>query len=159
MSVRIDPRVDYVFKLMISCPKHTRVTVHFLNSLLKLKVPIVSVTILNPLLGKDRSEDKIIILDVLAKDAEGRVFNIEMQTRIPLSFPKRLLYYNSKNYVRQIEDGDGYEKLYPAISICLVDRYMFDQPSRADRWHHSFRLRCDKCSDQFAYSTSTIFLG
>jgi predicted transposase/invertase (TIGR01784 family) len=132
---------------MIGCPKHTRVTVHFLNALLKLKVPIVSVTILNPLVGKDRSEDKIIILDVLAKDAVGRVFNIEMQTRIPLSFPNRLLYYNSKNYVRQIKDGDGYEKLYPAISISLLDRCMFDQPAEADRWHHSFRLRCDQRSD------------
>jgi predicted transposase/invertase (TIGR01784 family) len=147
MAIRIDPRVDFVFKLMIGCLKHTRVTVHFLNALLKLKVPIVSVTILNPLVGKDRSEDKIIILDVLAKDAVGRVFNIEMQTRIPLSFPNRLLYYDSKNYARQIKDGDGYEKLHPAISICLVDRCMFDHPADSDRWHHSFRLRCDQRSD------------
>lgn len=84
---------------------------------------------------------------MLAKDAEGRVFNIEMQTRIPLSFPNRLLYYNSKNYVRQIKDGDGYEKLYPAISISLLDRCMFEQPAEADRWHHSFRLRCDQRGD------------
>ena len=147
MAIRIDPRVDFVFKLMIGSPDHTRVTVHFLNSLLKLKVPIVSVTILNPLVGKDRSEDKIIILDVLAKDAVGRVFNIEMQTRIPLSFPNRLLYYNSKNYVRQITDGDGYERLNPAISICLLDRCMFDQTADTHRWRHSFRLRCDQRSD------------
>ena len=71
MAIRIDPRVDFVFKLMIGNPKHRRVTVHFLNALLKLKVPIVSVEILNPLIGKDRSEEKIIILDVLAKDALG----------------------------------------------------------------------------------------
>ena len=147
MAIRIDPRVDFVFKLMIGNPKHRRVTVHFLNALLKLKVPIVSVEILNPLIGKDRSEEKIIILDVLAKDALGRIFNIEMQTRIPLSFPNRMLFYNCKNYIRQLKDGDGYEKLHPAISICILDRCMFDQAEEANRWHHSFRLRCDQRND------------
>ena len=130
MRIRIDPRVDFAFKLMLGSPLHTAVTVHFLNALLRPKVPIVSVEILNPLVGKDRSEDKIIVLDVLARDAQGRLFNIEIQTRIPLSFPSRLLYYNSKNYLRQIQEGDSYEKLCPAISICLLDRRMFDQPSK-----------------------------
>jgi predicted transposase/invertase (TIGR01784 family) len=144
MSIRIDPRVDFAFKLMLGSPQHSSVTVHFLNAVLRPTVPIVSVEILNPLVGKDRSEDKIIVLDVLARDALGRLFNIEMQTRIPLSFPSRLLYYNSKNYLRQLKEGDGYEKLRPAISICLLDRRMFDQPSESQRWHHSFRLRCDQ---------------
>jgi predicted transposase/invertase (TIGR01784 family) len=144
MRIRIDPRVDFAFKLMLGSPLHTAVTVHFLNALLRPRVPIVSVEILNPLVGKDRSEDKIIVLDVLARDALGRMFNIEIQTRIPLSFPSRLLYYNSKNYLRQITEGDSYEKLCPAISICLLDRHMFDQPSEGDRWYHSFRLRCDQ---------------
>ena len=144
MLIRIDPRVDFAFKLMIGSPQHPAVTVHFLNAMLQPSVPIVSVEILNPLIGKDRSEEKIVVLDVLARDAEGRLFNVEIQTRIPLSFPSRLLYYNSKNYVRQIKEGDGYEKLRPAISICVLDRRMFSQPSEQWRWHHSFRLRCDQ---------------
>lgn len=147
MSIRIDPRVDYACKLMLGNPSHPTVTIHFLNSILRLRSPIVSVTILNPLVGKDRSEDKVVVLDILARDSTGRLFNIEMQARLPLSFPNRLLFYNSKNYVRQLNEGDGYVELRPAISICLVDRVMFTSPTESTRWYHSFRLRCDQNFD------------
>lgn len=144
MPLGIDPRVDFACKLMLGSPQHTAVTVHFLNSMLRPLVPIVSVEILNPLVGKDRSEDKIIVLDILARDACGRFFNIEMQTRLPLSFTNRLLYYNCKNYLRQLTEGGQYDELHPAISICLLDRRLFTQSSAGSIWHHSFRLRCDQ---------------
>lgn len=146
MPLGIDPRVDFACKLMLGSPEHSAVTIHFLNSMLAPRVPVVEVEILNPLVGKDRSEDKIVVLDVLARDRDGRRFNIEMQTRIPLSFPNRLLFYNCRNYFRQLREGDGYTELCPAISICLVDRRMFDYLAGATRWHHSFRLRCDQDS-------------
>lgn len=147
MTLRIDPRVDFATKLMLGSPDHPAVTIHFLNSMLRPAVPIVEVKILNPLVGKDRSEDKVIVLDILAKDSIGRLFNIEMQTRLPLSFPNRLLFYNCKNYVRQLHEGDSYGELRPAISICLEDRLMFEQASETSRWHHSFRLLCDQNAD------------
>jgi len=115
--------------------------------MLRPKVPVVEVEILNPLVGKDRSEDKLVVLDVLARDSSGRRFNIEMQTRLPMSFPNRLLFYNCKNFLRQLREGEGYSELCPAISICLVDRRMFEHPSGKTRWHHSFRLRCDQNSE------------
>lgn len=129
---------------MLGSPEHPGITIHFLNAMLQPSIPVVEVEILNPLIAKDRSEDKIIVLDVLAKDQVGRRFNIEMQTRLPLSFPSRLLYYNSSNYLRQMTEGDGYEQLSPAISICLVDRRLFDPKTTDGRWYHSFRLRCDQ---------------
>jgi predicted transposase/invertase (TIGR01784 family) len=91
MVLGIDPRVDFACKLMLGSPDHPTVTIHFLNSVLRLGAPIVGVRILNPLLGKDRADEKVIVLDVLARDSHGRLFNIEMQTRLPLSFPSRLL--------------------------------------------------------------------
>lgn len=144
MQLGIDPRVDYACKLMLGSPDHSAVTVHFLNAMLRPNVPVVEVQILNPLVGKDRSEDKIVILDILAIDQAGRRFNIEMQTRLPLSFSNRLLYYNCLNFSRQIHEGEGYDVLSPAISICLLDRRMFVQNVTGPRWHHSFRLRCDQ---------------
>jgi len=144
MAIRIDPRVDYAFKLMLGNPAHPDVTIHFLNSILRLKFPIESVAFLNPLLAKERSADKLVVLDILARDSTGRLFNIEMQTRIPLSFPNRLLFYNCKNFSRQLGEGDGWGELRPAISICLVDRIMFPHATDMGRWHHSFRLRCDQ---------------
>ena len=48
MRIRINPLVDFVFKLMVGSPEHPRVTVHFLNAMLRPVVPIVSVEILEP---------------------------------------------------------------------------------------------------------------
>jgi predicted transposase/invertase (TIGR01784 family) len=89
----------------------------FCYAVLGFARPITSVEIVNPIQGQDRSEDKLVVLDVLAADAERRRFNIEMQTTLPIDLAKRLTYYNCLNYVRQLGQGDAYLELRPAISI------------------------------------------
>ncbi|HQX48523.1 MAG TPA: Rpn family recombination-promoting nuclease/putative transposase [Planctomycetaceae bacterium] len=141
MAIGIDPKVDFVFKLVFGNPEHTKITIHFLNAVLNLAHPIVWVEILNPIQGKDRSEDKMIVLDVLARDSQGRTFNIEMQTTIVIGLRQRLTYYSCLNYVRQLGKGEEYHELRPAISICVLDRTLFPQ---SEAHHLSFRLRCDQ---------------
>jgi predicted transposase/invertase (TIGR01784 family) len=141
MPLGIDPKVDFAFKLVFGSPDHTRVTIHFLNAVLNLPQPITEVEILNPIQGQDRSEDKLVVLDVLAADAVGRCFNIEMQTTLPVDLPKRLTYYNCLNYIRQLKAGEAYYELRPAISICVLDRVLF---ASVAEFHLSFRLRCDQ---------------
>ncbi len=141
MPLGIDPKVDFAFKLVFGSPDHTSITIHFLNAVLRPTIPITWVEILNPIQDKDRSEDKLVVLDVLAEDRVGRQFNIEMQTTLPTDLPKRLTYYNSLNYVRQLGQGDGYHLLRPSINVCVLDRVLFSQVSQ---YHLSFRLRCDQ---------------
>jgi len=141
MSLGIDPKVDFAFKLVFGSPDHTGITIHFLNAVLNLPQPITWVEILNPIQGQDRSEDKLVVLDVLARDAAGRHFNVEMQTTLPVDLTKRLTYYNSLNYVRQLSPGDAYYALRPAISICVLNRILFRE---SDLCHLSFRIRCDQ---------------
>ncbi|MDA1052318.1 MAG: Rpn family recombination-promoting nuclease/putative transposase [Planctomycetota bacterium] len=141
MSVGIDPKVDFAFKLVFGSPDHPRITTHFLNAVLMPPDPITSVEILNPIQGKDRSEDKLVVLDVLAEDITGRRFNIEMQTTVPTDLPKRLTYYNCLNFIRQLSEGKPYHELQPAISICVLDRVLFREVTD---YHLSFRLRCDQ---------------
>ncbi len=141
MPLGIDPKVDFAFKLMLGSPDHPAVTIHFLNAVLQHSDPITEVQILNPILGKNYSDDKLVVLDVLARDSTGRLFNVEMQTTLPVAMPKRLVFYNCLNYVRQISEGDQYEDLHPAISICVLDQVLFVQEKR---YHLSFRLRCDQ---------------
>ena len=141
MPIGIDPKVDFAFKLVFGSPDHTNITTHFLNTVLPWRDPITEVEILNPIQGKDRSEEKLVVLDVLATDSEGRQFNVEMQTTLPVDLTKRLTYYNCLNLVRQLSEGDGYHRLRPAISICVVNRVLFRE---SPRYHLSFRLRCDQ---------------
>jgi len=141
MPLGIDPKVDFAFKMVFGNPDHTEITIHFLNAVLSPLHPIEWVEILNPIRGKDRSEDKLVVLDVLARDTFGRHFNVEMQTTLPTDLPKRLTYYNSLNYVRQIQEGSPYLDLRPAVSICVLNRILYNQ---AEEYHLSFRLRCDQ---------------
>ncbi|MEZ6060756.1 MAG: Rpn family recombination-promoting nuclease/putative transposase [Planctomycetaceae bacterium] len=141
MALGIDPTVDFAFKLLLGSPEHPRVTIHFLNAVLDFSEPVTEVEFLNPILGRERSEDKLAILDVLARDATGRQFNIEMQTTLPTHLPRRLTYYNCLNYVRQISAGERYLRLRPALSICVLSRTLFGE---FDEAHLSFRLRCDQ---------------
>jgi predicted transposase/invertase (TIGR01784 family) len=141
MPIGIDPKVDFAFKMVFGNPQHTRITIHFLNAVLSPPRPIDWVEILNPILDKNRSDDKLVILDVLARDTGGHQFNIEMQTTLPMDLPKRLTYYNCLNYVRQLGEGSPYLDLRPTISICVLDRALFQE---APEYHLSFRIRCDQ---------------
>ena len=141
MPLGIDPKVDFAFKMVFGNPKHTRITIHFLNSILTLPEPIDWAEILNPIQDKDRSEDKLSVLDVLARDKSGHQYNVEMQTTLPTDLPKRLTYYNCLNYVRQINEGSPYLDLQPAIGICVLDSTLF---RHVPNYHLSFRLRADQ---------------
>ncbi|MBL8819833.1 MAG: PD-(D/E)XK nuclease family transposase [Planctomyces sp.] len=52
MAIGISPLVDFAFKLILGSPQHSRVTVHFLNSILVDQPRITDVEILNPFLDK-----------------------------------------------------------------------------------------------------------
>ena len=143
MPLGIDPKVDFAFKLMLGSPEHPAVTIHFLNAILRLESPVTEVEILNPTHGKDRPDDKLVVLDILAQDSLGRRFNVEMQTTRQVDLPRRLLYYNSLTYARQIGEGQYYTDLRPVVSICVLDEIIFNRAAYP-RYHHSFRLRCDQ---------------
>ena len=136
--IEIDPTVDYACKMLLGNPSHSRLTVHFLNAVLKPESSIMEVTYLNPIIPQEFEADKLAILDILAVDALGRKFNIEVQRTNPSWLAERLTYYASTQLVEQISEGDNYTQLRPSIGICLLKAIAFRAP--AD-YHHEFRLR------------------
>ncbi len=138
MAIGISPLVDFVFKLMLGSPEHSRVTIHFLNAILVDHPRITSVQFLNPFLGKQTETDKLAVLDILATDEHGRLLNIEVQTSLPVGMSQRLTYYVSSIYVSQLYESDPYRKLRPAISICVLSQSMFPKSTGL---HLDFRLR------------------
>ncbi len=138
MKPGIDPKVDFAFHLTFGNPAHTRITIHFLNAVLNLPTPITWVEVLNPVQGRKQVDDKLAVLDVLAEDAHGRLYNIEMQTTLPAGMRQRLTFYNCQNFVRQLRPGGQYQQLRPAISICVLNCTLWRD---VDAYHLSFRLR------------------
>lgn len=152
MPLGIDPKVDFAFKLVFGSPDHPQITIHFLNAILQPKRPITAVQILNPIQDRDRSDAKLAVLDVLARDADNHRYNIEMQTTLPVDLQSRLTYYNCLNYIRQLSSGNFYHHLRPAISICVLDRLLFKE---AADYHLSFRLRCDQ--QELVFTNDLVF--
>jgi predicted transposase/invertase (TIGR01784 family) len=138
MVLGICPLVDFAFKLMLGSPEHTAVTIHFLNAVLDGLPRITQVTILNPILDKESADDKLAVLDILAKDEFGRLLNIEMQTSLPAGLSQRLTYYASSLYCNKLDQGEDYPRLRPAICICVLERALFSQHPQL---HLDFRLR------------------
>ena len=82
MKHRIDPKIDCVFKALLGSEENRNLLVHFLNAILTsdLTAPITEVEILNPYNDKEFLDDKLSVVDVKAKDSEGRLYQIEIQS-------------------------------------------------------------------------------
>ena len=114
MRIEIDPTVDFACKLLLGNPEYPDITIHFLNAILRLPAPIVSVEIVNPIVWKEFEADKLSILDILAIDNADRRLNVEVQRTKPASLAQRLAYYSATQLVDQIGEGDSYRKLRPS---------------------------------------------
>ena len=138
MAIGIDPTVDFAFKKLLGSPEHPAITLHFLNAVLGGNPEITEVEILNPILDRDYDEDRLSILDISARDAHGKLFNIEMQTTLQSELPERLAYYVCSLFVGQLGRGDSYQELRPAIGICVLDGILLPDSVAI---HSDFRLR------------------
>jgi predicted transposase/invertase (TIGR01784 family) len=144
MKPGIDPKVDYAFKRVFGSPEATDVLVSMLNAVLAPPSgeEVTAVELQNPFNEKDASDDKQLILDVKARDARGRWFNVEMQMAASTIYPQRVLYYWAALFTDQLKEGRGFDELRPTISISFLDSRRFKDKV----YHHRFRLR-DDCGE------------
>ena len=137
MPLGIKPTVDFAFKKIFGSPENIPVLIGLLNAILDLPRPIVHVEILNPFSYQDFADDKLIVLDIRARDSAGRWLNVEMQVTVFGGLLQRLVYYACSLYVDQLQAGQNYAELRPAISICLLRQVLFGDSAAP---HHRFRL-------------------
>ncbi|NEV65253.1 PD-(D/E)XK nuclease family transposase, partial [Thiorhodococcus minor] len=91
MPTLLDPTNDYVFKRVFAeAPELLRALINDLRPDLP---NITSVEILNPNIEPNELTGKYIILDVLARDADGHCYNVEVQVRRYGAWHKRGLFY------------------------------------------------------------------
>ncbi|NOQ35115.1 MAG: Rpn family recombination-promoting nuclease/putative transposase, partial [Methylococcaceae bacterium] len=83
MKHHIDPKIDCVFKAILGAEENRNLLIHFLNAILEkeLTQPLISVEILNPYNEKEFVSDKYSIVDVKARDALQRIYQIEIQLK------------------------------------------------------------------------------
>ncbi len=137
MSRYLDPKSDVVFKKVFG--EHPHILISFLNAVLPLSSDrhIVELSYLPSEQVPSIPEFKRTIADVKCKDAQGRVFIVEMQMNWTDSFKQRLLFGTSQAVVKQLEKGNEYKFLQPVYGLGLVaEIYEKETPD----WYHHYQL-------------------
>ena len=130
---KINPRVDFAFKILFGSEQNTDILLPFVNSILSLPDPLTELTLLNPYNHKTHATDKGTILDIKAKDSQGHWYHIEMQMTDQVCYSQRALYYWSKLYSQQLKED--FSKLTKTISIHVLNFDHFDEPDYHNVYH------------------------
>ena len=133
----LDPKMDFVFKNIFGSEKHPNILISFLNATLKPKDLITAVEIKNTDLNKGYIEDKFSRLDVKATTSNNEIINIEIQLKNEYNMIKRSLFYWSKLYSEQLNEGEDYGVLKRTICINILNfKYL-----KTRKFHSGYRLK------------------
>lgn len=137
----LDPKNDFVFKRIFGSEENKDILLAFLNRTFMEagEPPLTEIILLNPYTDKDSPRDKQSIFDIHAKTAEGKLINIEMQLFNKYDNEKRTLYYWSKQYAGQLEEGLSYRRLRKCVTINILNFSILPN----ERYHNIFHLRED----------------
>jgi predicted transposase/invertase (TIGR01784 family) len=134
---KISPRVDVAFKKIFGVEENKDLLLSLINSIVGEEDQVVEVTLLNPYNAKNFRQDKLSILDVKAKGADGKRYNIEIQISDEADYDKRALYYWAKLYTEQLKVSENYSTLSKAIGIHILN---FISIPNVDRYHNVFHI-------------------
>ena len=133
----LDSKMDFVFKNIFGSEKHPNILISFLNATLKPKDLITAVEIKNTDLNKGYIEDKFSRLDVKATTSNNEIINIEIQLKNEYNMIKRSLFYWSKLYSEQLNEGEDYSVLKRTICINILNfKYL-----KTRKFHSGYRLK------------------
>ncbi|MFZ4536860.1 Rpn family recombination-promoting nuclease/putative transposase [Propionivibrio sp.] len=141
----LNPCNDYVFKRLFATSP--TLLADLINAVRSDEPAIEVVEVLNPRIDPEELAGKFIVLDLLAQDADGRRYNIEMQVRRHNAWSARSAYYLARTLTAQLNSGEDYQSIKPVIGIHLLDFELFDAPDQKLQALWCFEMRDRKRSD------------
>ncbi len=103
-----------------------------------LNPSITEAEILNPYNDKEFLDDKLSVVDVKAKDSEGRLYQIEIQLLTYRHLPERMVYTWCDIISQHKQSGNDYSLLKPVYSIWLLAENLL--PGETD-YAHQYKLQ------------------
>ncbi len=134
----ISPRVDIAFKKIFGVEENKDLLISLINSIVSKQDQVSEIILLNPYNSKNFKYDKLSILDIKAKGANGQLFNIEIQISDEADYDKRALYYWGKLYTDQLKTSEDYSMLSKAIGIHILN---FTSIPEVEKYHNVFHIR------------------
>ena len=135
----LNPCNDYVFKRLFAASP--ALLADLINAVRCDELPIEVVEVLNPRIDAEELAGKFIVLDLLAKDRAGHLYNIEMQVRRHNAWSARSAFYLARTLTAQLNSGEHYQSLKPVIGIHLLDFDLFEAPEQRQQALWCFELR------------------
>ncbi len=116
-----------------------------------LAAPITDVDIRNPYNERETLDDKLTVVDVKARDAARRIFQIEIQLLVFANLAPRILYAWADLFSQQLQRRDDYRVLQPVYAIWILDGALF-----RDRLEYGHRYRWRDDRGRFLVDHGTI---
>jgi len=132
----LDPTLDLNFKRLFGASPELLSAL--INAVRWRYPPITVESIRNSEIAPEDVTKKLIVLDILARDANGQLLNIEMQARPHMGLPARLMFYLARVLVNAFGAGEDYHQVPPVIGITLLDFDLFAVNDQA-LWIFEFR--------------------
>ena len=115
----LKPKYDIVFQALFGSNKEN-ITQSFISDILGKPVEIIDIKTDDTVL-REYPNDKAGRLDLKIKFKDGTICQIEMQMTDEKNTIKRLLYYWSKTYSKQLKIGQPYNILNKTIGIIITN--------------------------------------
>lgn len=135
---KINPRVDIAFKKIFGVEENKDLLISLINSIVGEEDQVEEITLMNPYNPQNFKQEKLSILDIKAKGACEKRFNIEIQISDEADYDKRALYYWAKLYTEQLKVSDDYSFLTKAIGIHILN---FTSIPKVDKYHNVFHIK------------------
>ncbi len=133
------PKIDFAFKEIMM---NEKARIGFLSAILNIKPEDIKETrILNTYLRKEHADDKQGILDVRIDMNDDTEINTEIQLSELKVWADRSLFYLSKMYTEQIQQGQKYNVFKKCVSISILDFKLFEDTKE---YYSCFHIREDK---------------
>ncbi|MDW8295849.1 MAG: Rpn family recombination-promoting nuclease/putative transposase [Raineya sp.] len=126
----VDVKNDIAFRKIFGNESKKEILISFLNAVLGLQGSkrIADVRILNPYQVPIVLGAKSTVLDVKAKDENGKEYIVEMQVTDKIGFAQRVVYYSAKSYISQLNVNEEYYELKPVIFIGILNFTFLETP-------------------------------
>ena len=152
----IVPTNDFVFKRIFGYPGSEKITKRLLE--LIIEDDIESIDLGNStILEKDLRDEKVGILDILAKGKDNTKYNIEMQMISKENIQDRMLFYWSKVFLRGIKEGNQYDELNKVVSI-LIANFKLKNIKEIPEFHTKWQIREETYSNTVLTSKLEIHI-
>lgn len=137
----LSPKLDVVFQALFGEVGNESITKGFLETILERRIESIDLS-RNPILRREFKDEKLGVLDIIAKLDKNEICNIELQIVDKKNIIERILYYWSRLYSRQIKSGEDYKILQKAIVILITD-FKIESLEELD-YHSRWKIMEDK---------------